>query len=203
MSEFNISIEGGTSYRLHTAGKFCDRDIVVTAEGGANIDEAEIPTKETLLSDTAKLGHVRFPAATNVSSDAFKGCTSLTSVDFPAATEVGFNVFEDCTSLTSVDFPAVTNIYENAFYHCTRLETLILRTTKTVCVIDMTAFDESGFLADSDLNYANRGHIYVPSVMYEYYRAGYEQPLESVLGDGAFDRIVRKIEDYPEICGTN
>jgi hypothetical protein len=66
----------------------------------------------------------------------------------------------------------------------------------------MTAFDESGFLVDPTLNYANKGHIYVPSVMYEYYRAGYEQPLASVLGDGAFDRIVRKIEDYPEICGT-
>lgn len=34
MSEFNITVEGGTSKRLKTAGKYCDRDIVVTATGG-------------------------------------------------------------------------------------------------------------------------------------------------------------------------
>lgn len=31
---FNITVEGGTSVRLPTAGKYCDRDIIVTAEGG-------------------------------------------------------------------------------------------------------------------------------------------------------------------------
>ena len=34
MSEFNITVDGGTSKRLLTAGKYCDRDIVITAEGG-------------------------------------------------------------------------------------------------------------------------------------------------------------------------
>ena len=33
MSEHSITIEGGTSKRLPTAGKYCDRDIVITAEG--------------------------------------------------------------------------------------------------------------------------------------------------------------------------
>lgn len=33
MSEYNIAVEGGKSVRLKTAGKYCDRDIVVTAEG--------------------------------------------------------------------------------------------------------------------------------------------------------------------------
>lgn len=32
---FNIEVEGGSSVRLPTAGKYCDRDIVVTAHGGA------------------------------------------------------------------------------------------------------------------------------------------------------------------------
>ena len=31
---FNITVEGGKSVRLKTKGKYCDRDIVVTAEGG-------------------------------------------------------------------------------------------------------------------------------------------------------------------------
>lgn len=34
MSEHNITVQGGTSVRLLTAGKYCDRDILVTAEGG-------------------------------------------------------------------------------------------------------------------------------------------------------------------------
>lgn len=34
MSDINISVEGGESKRLLTAGKYCDRDIVVTASGG-------------------------------------------------------------------------------------------------------------------------------------------------------------------------
>lgn len=36
MSEHNISMDGGTTVRLKTAGKYCDRDILVTASGGSS-----------------------------------------------------------------------------------------------------------------------------------------------------------------------
>lgn len=47
----NITVEGGTSVRLPTAGKYVDRDIIVTAEGGAseNLDEV-ISEQKTLIS---------------------------------------------------------------------------------------------------------------------------------------------------------
>ena len=35
----NITVECGTSVRLPTAGKYCDRDIVVTATGGGSVSE--------------------------------------------------------------------------------------------------------------------------------------------------------------------
>lgn len=35
---YNITVEGGSSVRLKTAGKYCDRDIVVTATGGGGGD---------------------------------------------------------------------------------------------------------------------------------------------------------------------
>jgi hypothetical protein len=35
---FNITVEGGKSVRLKTKGKYCDRDIVITAEGGGGGD---------------------------------------------------------------------------------------------------------------------------------------------------------------------
>ena len=46
MSEINITIEGGTSKRLLTAGKYCDRDIMVTAEGGGGTVETWTLTME-------------------------------------------------------------------------------------------------------------------------------------------------------------
>lgn len=39
MSEFNIEVEGGKSVRLPTAGKYCDRDIIVKAAGGGYTQE--------------------------------------------------------------------------------------------------------------------------------------------------------------------
>jgi hypothetical protein len=43
MSEINITIEGGTSKRLLTAGKYCDKDIVVTATGSDGGGADDIP----------------------------------------------------------------------------------------------------------------------------------------------------------------
>lgn len=51
MSEFNITIEGGTSKRLPTAGKYVDRDIIVTAEGGAEDLEAVLTEQEALIDE--------------------------------------------------------------------------------------------------------------------------------------------------------
>ena len=40
MSEHNIEVESGKSLRLKTAGKYCDRDVVVTATGGGDTEAA-------------------------------------------------------------------------------------------------------------------------------------------------------------------
>ena len=43
---FNIEVEGGKTVRLATAGKYCDRDIVVTAKGAEIAEHTwnQIPT---------------------------------------------------------------------------------------------------------------------------------------------------------------
>lgn len=51
MSEHNITVEGGTSVRLLTAGKYCDRDILVTAEGGASVDVITASTLPATVTD--------------------------------------------------------------------------------------------------------------------------------------------------------
>ena len=40
MSNFSFEVESGKTVKLATAGKYCDRDIVVTATGGGNTDAA-------------------------------------------------------------------------------------------------------------------------------------------------------------------
>ena len=49
MSEINITIEGGKSKRLLTAGKYCDDNIVVTAEGGGIDTSDATATAEDIL----------------------------------------------------------------------------------------------------------------------------------------------------------
>ena len=54
----NITVEGGTSVRLPTSGKYCDRDIVVTATGGGSVSEPStiiginLHNKETDIPNT-------------------------------------------------------------------------------------------------------------------------------------------------------
>ena len=54
----NITVEGGTSVRLPTSGKYCDRDIVVTATGGGSVTEPStisginLHNKETDIPNT-------------------------------------------------------------------------------------------------------------------------------------------------------
>ena len=47
----NITVEGGTSVRLPTAGKYCDRDIVITAEGGTEDLDAVLTEQEALIAE--------------------------------------------------------------------------------------------------------------------------------------------------------
>lgn len=57
---FNITMEGGTSVRLPTAGKYCDRDIVVTSTGGGG---TPTPTQEKTVNITSNGTHTVTPDA--------------------------------------------------------------------------------------------------------------------------------------------
>lgn len=64
----NITVEGGTSVRLPTAGKYCDRDIVVTATGGGGaepvIESLEITENGTYTAPDGVDGYS--PVSVNV-----------------------------------------------------------------------------------------------------------------------------------------
>lgn len=65
----NITVEGGSSVRLPTAGKYCDRDIVITATGGGGGGEVTLqsktvtPTKST-QNVTADTGYTALSKVT-------------------------------------------------------------------------------------------------------------------------------------------
>ena len=69
------------------------------------------------------------PLYSDIGSQAFSGCTGLTSVDF--GTKAGANTiirsqaFENCTGLTSINLPnTVTSIGSEAFKGCSSLESI-------------------------------------------------------------------------------
>ena len=92
MSDINISVDGGTTKRLLTAGKYCESDIVVTASGGGGDDDSfksvldGTATKPTLPSDLKK-----------IRSYAFNQCYQLALTSLPdGVTEIGSEVFYSC-----------------------------------------------------------------------------------------------------------
>lgn len=135
MSEHKITVEGGTSVRLPTAGKYCDRDIVVTATGGDTTIEDGLLTRtltEYSNSRVTSLGayalcscksmtSISFPNVTTIGDSSFRSMTALTAVNMPKLVTFGANCFYGCTKLTEVEAPLATSMGENAFYGCTAL----------------------------------------------------------------------------------
>lgn len=130
---YNITVEGGSTIRLPVAGKYCDRDIIITAEGGAKDlnavlteQEALITTlQETLKGKAAGGGDTELEDALIMRK--YKGDYSNSRV-----TSIASYMFYDCTGLTSVALPNVTTIAANAFGRCTGLKTLDFPKCKTL-----------------------------------------------------------------------
>jgi hypothetical protein len=126
---FNIEVDGGSSVRLPTAGKYCDRDIVITAKGGGGDINAFIDRSIT---------EVNIPeGVTKIGDFAFRSCTKLTSVTLPSTLKtIGSSAFYS-TKITTLDVPnGVTTINSNAYTSCTSLTTVFLPSKKeNICIL--------------------------------------------------------------------
>lgn len=137
MSEHEITVTGGSTVRLKTAGKYCKVDILVTAEegGGGGDDQLDALIAGTITSLTSNapkvagylcyyadaLVSVSMPEATEIGEYAFYTCGSLDSVDFQKATKVGTRAFYGSKKLVSANFPSATSVGNSAFESCTKL----------------------------------------------------------------------------------
>ena len=136
----NITVEGGTSVRLPTAGKYCDRDIVITATGSSSdppsepvIEALEITENGTYTAPDGVDGYS--PITVNVESgggggndeeiDALVGLFEYTTTDFASdrITKLGQYAFyyRDCTSIS---LPNLKTTATRVFSNCDNMLTL-------------------------------------------------------------------------------
>ena len=99
---------------------------------GSGIKEIVIPEGVTEISYDAfngctKLTNVTLPSTLiSLKGRVFKGCTELTSVQIPEGLET-LDGFTDCTKLQSINIPAtVTTISSGAFDNCTSLKSIVI-----------------------------------------------------------------------------
>jgi hypothetical protein len=202
---FNIEVEGGKTVRLSTSGKYCDRDIVVTATGGGGGNgEEEVAA---LLSNTmtelnnsivtslrsracqsaTALVTVNLPLVTTVGTYAFYGCSSLVTVTLPKLVSVASQTFYGCTKLQRADCGQLANIPAQAFNGCTALTELILRKTGSICTLGNVNGVNNTAIGKGT------GYVYVPAALVDSYK--------SASNWSTYASQFRAIEDYPDICG--
>ena len=85
----NITIEGGTSVRLLTAGKYCDRDIVITATGGSGQPKKILRYIKFVVNEVRGGGtQMQFSEIDFLDADGnrfnYPSTTVVTSPDMPA-----------------------------------------------------------------------------------------------------------------------
>ena len=156
---FNITVEGGKSVRLPTAGKYCDRDIVVTAEGGAEGLDAVLTEQEALIAElqdtlrgkasggggdstmedgliTRTLTEYRNNRVTTVGSYALSNVASLEKAVLPMAQTLRDYAFANDTALKRVDIlgggTLAGSIATSCLLNCKSIAEIIMRNESAV-----------------------------------------------------------------------
>lgn len=136
MSEFNIEVAGGTSVRLPTAGKYCDRDIIITATGGGGISADDVATcaikgdlniTATTIQQGAFWGNggitsINAPNATTIEERAFNSCGNMAKIDASEVTSIGTYGLAYCYELAELNFPKLATIGTYGFYYCSGVQ---------------------------------------------------------------------------------
>lgn len=167
-----ISVESGTTAVLKTAGKYCDRDIEVTATGGGggvaeNLD-TELTEQEALLEELTLTLAIKAAGGgdevtqsvvnrtitnyadgdvTSIGQYAFCGCTALKEAIIPAVKSTASYAFSSCVSLTKV-VGAIETLGGYTYNGCTKLVDI---DTSKLTSIGTYAFQNCSALGNLDL----------------------------------------------------
>ena len=198
---YKFEVESGNTVKFPVGGKYCDRDIEVTATGGEDFAKSIVERTITeysnheiktvgarAFSHCAELKSVDLPEVMTIGLHGFNSCHKLERVSFPKLTTLnpGDN-FTYCYSLEYVDLGLVTNLPAWSLANCNVLETVILRKTDAICTLLTTNALSSSKFTDGT------GYVYVPSALVEEYK--------SATNWSTYAEQIRAIEDYPEITG--
>ena len=216
---FNITVEGGKSVRLPTKGKYCDRDIVVTVEGGdgdpnALLDAVLNNTLTSIDSNVtsivgyacrglSKLKTVNLPNATSIGTYAFYYCTAMTSINAPKVTSLGTYAFYN-SKLAMVNFPLATSVPQNGFYSCSSLKVADFGAAKSIAA---SAFAYDAVLetlilrrADAICTLANKNALVDTPIEngngYVYIPAALKEQYAQSTNWSAYAAQFRALEDY-------
>ena len=85
-------------------------------------------------------------------------------MDLPAATSIGTNAFYGCSSLTTVALPAVTSIGAGALRNCSALTSLTLPKNQVATLSNISALQGTPIASGT-------GYIYVPDNLVDQYKA--------------------------------
>lgn len=229
MSEHNIIVEGGTSVRLKTAGKYCDRDILITADGGGDTEIEDAFVTRTLteyrndrvksvgnnaFQNVTTLTSISLPMVNTLGINCFSGCNALVNVDLPNATTLHGYAFSACSALKSVSFPLVENLGTYVFYNCTSLEVIDFSTKVSLpgqvfggCSALKALILRSTQLCPMSASNAittsaigkGTGYVYVPRTLAD--GSDGVEAYKATTNWSTYADQIRAIEDYPEITG--
>lgn len=82
------------------------------------------------------------PMLTDISSNAFENCKSLTDVRIPALARTNTQIFYGCTALQTAD---IGKVETNMFSNCPKFTTLILRSATLVNLTSTNTFTKTPF----------------------------------------------------------
>lgn len=224
---FNITVEGGTSVRLPTAGKYCDRDIVVNATGGGGsdtqfkdfcegaltdvYDESITKLRASAFRDATALKSVRLPNVTSIGGNAFRDCSNLEVIDLPQATGfTGTYTFSGCGNLTQANVTGFTALSNYAFQNCSSLARIELGNLGSTGAgafsgcssLDTVIIRKVGTSATQlPVTNAFANTPIANGTGYIYVPAALVDAFKTAKNWATYAAQIRAIEDYPEICG--
>lgn len=225
MITHNITIESGTSKRLPTSGKYCDRDIIITAEGGGGggddviasilsgtILEINNPSVTSLksygLSNLSQTTSIRLDNLTTTQTCAFRNDSALQSIYLPKLKTVGTYGFADCDALTNVYVPELTAVTAYCFQSDGALETLDL---PKVTSIAANAFKDTALTTLILRSTSKKSTLAAASALtntpiaagtgYIYVPSALVDEYKNYSNWVTYSSQIRAIEDYPEITG--
>lgn len=141
---------------------------------------------ENVFSECNKLSAISFPNLMVMRNGYYQfRSTAITSVTFPKLASTGGWSFQNCKALLRADFGSLTKLTGNDFNGCSSLETVIIRTTDTICVLGNTGVFSNTLISNGT------GYVYVPADLAEEYKVATNWV--------TFADQIRAIEDYPEI----